>query len=82
MDLIAQVAIFVFGLSAVALVGVRQHKMRRWGYVLGLISQPFWFYTLTVNHQYVLLAAAVVYTMSWINGIKNHWRLADKKGEE
>ena len=37
----AQVAIVLFGGAAIWLLG-RREDWRRWGFVLGMISQPFW----------------------------------------
>lgn len=77
LDQISQWAIFVFGPSAIFVVGMKK-KWRRWGYVLGMISQPFWFYTLIYNKQWPIVAVSFLYTISWGNGIWNHWI---KKGE-
>lgn len=75
-DIICQVAIFILGLGAIWVVGWHDPKKRRYGYLLGLCSQPFWFYTLYVNEQWILLVAALGYTWSWINGLRNHWATA------
>jgi hypothetical protein len=46
-DLISQIAIFILGAGSIILVA----KKNKWGFVLGLASQPFWFITAIVNHQ-------------------------------
>ncbi len=40
-DIIAQVGIVIFGAIAIILVA----KKNKWGFVVGLLSQPFWFIT-------------------------------------
>lgn len=81
MDLISQVCVFLFGVSAIFVVGMKNERTRRWGYILGLAAQPFWYYTFITNGQYILVGVNIAYTFSWINGVRNHWRLADKKEE-
>lgn len=71
-DMVAQVAVLVFGVTAVVVVGLKG-PLRKWGYVIGLFSQPFWFYTFWHNEQYVMLAVAAFYTAAWLNGIWNNF---------
>ena len=47
-DTISQIAIFVLGASAIILVA----KKNKWGFVVGIFSQPFWFITSFVNQQW------------------------------
>jgi len=72
LDQISQYAIMILGPLAVWVVGWKS-KHRRWGYAIGLLSQPFWFYTVIYNHQYPIVIAAVVYTFGWCVGIWNYW---------
>lgn len=65
-DVVAQVLIFILGLSAVILVSCLKNK---WGNVLGLIHQPFWYFTTLYNDQYGLFAMSLVYTVVWVVGI-------------
>lgn len=70
--MIAQIAIFIFGASAIYLVG-RTDKWQRWGYIMGLLGQPFWVYVTITSEQWGILAMTTVYTVSWCIGIYNHW---------
>ena len=72
MDAISQIGIFLFGASAIWFVG-RKEKWSRWGYVLGLIGQPFWFYTTITYEQYGLVVLCLFYTYSWGQGFYNFW---------
>ena len=70
--IIPQVAIMIFGCSAIWLVG-RREKWRRWGYILGLCSQPFWFWTTLAHRQYGIFFLCLWYTYSWGQGVWNYW---------
>ncbi len=69
---LSQAGIVIFGASAVYLVG-RTDKWKRWGYVLGLCAQPFWFYTTWQAEQWGIFAISIWYAYSWANGIYNYW---------
>ena len=67
-EIISQFAIPICTGSSVYLLS-RTDKWNRWGYVLGLCSQPFWFYTTISNKQYGLFVLSCWCTFSWCNGI-------------
>ena len=71
-DLIAQAMILVFGCSAVWFVGRKEH-WKRWGYILGMFSQPAWFYTTITHEQYGIALLSLWYTYSWGQGIYFYW---------
>jgi nicotinamide riboside transporter PnuC len=64
-DTIAQVGIFVFGVLGIVLVA----RKNKWGFVFGLLSQPFWYITSIQNKQWGIVLVSVVYTGSWAYGI-------------
>lgn len=68
MNLISQIMIFVLGVPALVLLG-RPEKWSRWGFILGLAAQPFWYYQTIVGEQYGILALNIVYTFAWCQGI-------------
>ncbi len=74
LDLISQIGIIGFGLSAAFLVA----RKNKWGFVLGLASEPFWFATSIINKQWGVVALSIVYTITWTYGAYN-WFIADKK---
>lgn len=71
-DHISQIAILVTNAPAIWLVG-RLENWKRWGYVLGLLGQPFWFYTTLHNKQYGVFVLAIWYTYAWGQGFYNYW---------
>jgi len=72
MNTISQIAVMVFGASAIWMVGRKEH-WRRWGYILGLIGQPFWIYSFIHNEQYGMLIMTAFYSYSWAMGVYNFW---------
>lgn len=72
LDHCAQLGIMLCGVSAVWLVGCKQH-WRRWGYIMGMLGQPFWLYTTLTHEQYGIAAMTVLYAYSWGRGIWNYW---------
>lgn len=47
----------------------RTDEWNKWGFVVALIGQPFWFYTTWANKQYGLSVLACWCTYSILNGI-------------
>ena len=75
-DTIAQIGLAIFGISAIILIA----KKNKWGFVLGLLSQPFWILTSIINKQWGVFILSVIYVGSWIFGIYN-WFFKDKKND-
>ena len=67
-----QIMIAILGGSAIYLVG-RNDKYKKYGYILGLLSQPFWLYSSLTSGQWGIFALSIWYTYSWSNGIYNYW---------
>lgn len=76
-DLIAQVGITIFGISSIFLVA----RKNKWGMVLGLLSQPFWFITTIVHHQWGIVLLNVIYSIMWTYGVYN-WFHSERKEKE
>ena len=64
--------ILLFGCTSVWLIG-RPESWRRWGYFLGLCSQPFWFYMAYIHADWGVLILNCLYTYSWTQGVWFHW---------
>jgi len=72
-DLIAQAGVTIFGVTAIYLVGLKDKKKARWGYLVGIFSQPFWAYTFISHDQWIMLPLCLLYGGSWIIGLRNNW---------
>ncbi len=71
--MITQIAIALFGLTAIWFSQSGKPKQRKWAPILGLCSQPFWFYATYSAEQWGIFALAMFYTLAWCRGIKTHW---------
>ncbi len=65
LDAVSQIGIAVFGIIAIILVA----RKNKWGFVFGLISQPFWFITSFINKQWGVFFLSAVYAATWSYGI-------------
>lgn len=68
LDIFTQIWIFIFGTSAMWLIS-RPETWGFWGFPLGLIGQPAWYYTTIKKKQWGIAALSIFYTYSWIQGI-------------
>jgi hypothetical protein len=71
--MITQAAIAVFGLTAIWFSQSTNVKQRKFAPILGLCSQPFWFYATYSAEQWGIFVLAVFYTLAWCRGIKTYW---------
>lgn len=46
-----QIVIPILGCTAIWLVG-RKEEWKRWGYIFGMLSQPFWLIETAMNKQW------------------------------
>lgn len=76
-DIISQVVILFLGAGSIILVA----RKNKWGFVVGLVCQPFWFITSFVNHQWGVFFVSFIYTGSWLYGVYE-WFFKDKKTKE
>ena len=72
MEIFIQSWIIIFGCSAIWFVG-RTEKWKRYGYILGLLSQPAWLYTSIKSNQWGIFILSLWYTYAWGQGVYNYW---------
>ncbi len=65
-NIIADLGMAVFGI--LALVLTTYHN--RWGPVVGLVSQPFFYLSAVIHRQWGFLILSLAYTVVWLNGIR------------
>jgi hypothetical protein len=71
--MIDQLAIGLFGVTAVFLSQSPYFLRRRWACIFGLCSQPFWFYATWQAEQWGIFVLSILYTVSWLRGIWHNW---------
>jgi hypothetical protein len=64
LELISQAVIFMGPVGAMLL-----GNGSRWGFVLGLATQPFWFYTSFRHRQWGIFIASIFYALGWAMGV-------------
>ena len=74
-DNIVQFIIAVLGALAIFLLASKSGRTRRWGYVAGLASEPFWFYASLTTSQWGVLALAFWWSYFYTVGAINNWRV-------
>ena len=67
-DALLQAAIAVLSLVAIACVST-DGAAHRWGFVIGLLSQPFWIAATWRARQWGMLVLAIFYCGFWTQGI-------------
>lgn len=71
--MICQIAIAIFGISAVWLSQEQSAERRKWAPVMGLLGQPFWLQQTASTHQWGMFVLCLVYTLVWARGFYNQW---------
>lgn len=70
LDVLCQLMIFAFGVTAMFLVA----RKNKWGFALGLLSQPFWYITTYLHGQWGIFFLNFAYTGGWAYGCWNWFR--------
>jgi len=68
-----QIAIALLGVSAIWLSQDTSLGRRRWASILGLLGQPFWFYSSYQAEQWGIFLLCFFYTLAWAKGVRTHW---------
>ena len=64
LEFASQFAIFMGPIGAMLL-----GSGTRWGFVIGLATQPFWFYTSFRHRQWGIFVASIFYASGWAMGV-------------
>lgn len=72
--MLEQIAISVFGVSAIWLSQDTKPLLRRIAPVLGLAGQPFWLYSSWTADQWGIFLLSIAYTVAWARGCRNALR--------
>jgi len=78
MEIVSQIFIGLFGVTAIFLTQDHRHEWRKWASVFGLAASPFWFYTTIYNEQWGITALNFLYLYSWGRGFVNVWIKGEK----
>jgi hypothetical protein len=68
-----QIAIALFGVTAIFMSQSPSAEIRRYACVFGIIGQPFWFYSAYQAQQWGIFALCFLYSWAWGKGFVTHW---------
>lgn len=68
-----QIIIAFTGSTAIWLSQQSNEAWKKYASILGLIGQPFWFYSSYQAEQWGIFILCFFYTYSWLVGFKNNW---------
>jgi len=69
---IANIMLCIMGMVAIWFLYHKQ-KWMRWGYIIGLCSEPFWFIAAWESKSWGIIVLCFVYTYCYSMGIYNYW---------
>jgi hypothetical protein len=69
---VSQIMIFILGAGGIYLLS-RNDRWSKWGPVIALASEPFWFYTAIADKSWGVFAVSFVYTVFYALGVYNFW---------
>ena len=78
---LVQMAIVIFSCSGYWFVS-RPEPWRRWGFVLGLVGQPFWVWMALESGLWSVLAVSAWITYTHLQGIYFYWIKVDQKARD
>ena len=71
--MLEQLAIALFGATAVWLSQDESSANQKLACIFGLIGQPFWFWATFHAEQWGMFALCFLYTAAWWRGFERHW---------
>ena len=78
--MIAQLGIAILSPLALWLANCHTYGWRRWACVVGLASQPFWYWAVIEAQQWGIAAVCPIYTWAWVRGFMRDWPQLWRRG--
>ena len=70
---IDQIFILILSPISIRLLAGKTKRLRTYGCIIGLLSQPFYHWSTFVNDQWGMFIVSIWYTYAFCVGIKNNW---------
>lgn len=70
-----QVMILLMSAATAYFLCHKQGSVRRWGYVVGFLSEPFWLYAAWAAGQWAVVLLVFWWAGNYIRGALNNWRV-------
>ena len=74
MQAVIQLALAIFGLSAMFMAMGNNPRARRWAPIVGLCGQPFWIAFAIGTQSWGLLVLSLAYSAVYVRGAWVQWR--------
>jgi len=74
LDWISQGIITCTGFLSLYLMASQESKTRLYAGLVGLLGEPFWFFTAYVNEQYGVMLLVFVYGVNWVRLVHSNWK--------
>lgn len=68
-----QIIIPILSLSSIYITQQKNESIKKYACLLGMMSQPFWFYSFYHAQQWGSFVTAIGFTFVWGLGIYNYW---------
>ena len=68
-----QIGIALTGVIAIWLTQDARESRRKYACILGLLGQPFWFYSAWSAEQWGIFILCFFYAWAWYKGFHLHW---------
>jgi hypothetical protein len=69
LEQISQLGIISFSGSTIFFLSNEKRKWRKIGYIVGILGEPFWFYTTLHNEQWGIFVLSLWYTLNFCKGL-------------
>lgn len=68
-DDISQIIILLFSGSTIFFLASESKRLRKIGFLVGIVGEPAWIYTTIVNEQWGILCLSIWYTINFVRGL-------------
>ena len=72
--MLEQIIIAITGVFAIWLSQDADQNRRKYAPIIGLIGQPFWFYSSYASEQWGIFVLSFFFTAAWYRGYRTYWR--------
>ncbi len=68
---IDQLMIVILGISSIVCISSTNIRLMRFGFLFGVLAEPFWMYSAIMNNQWGIFYICIVYMLCHIRGYLN-----------
>jgi hypothetical protein len=72
-NLVSQIMIPILGLLSIFFLGCKKIRLVKFGFMFGLLAEPFWFYAAYTHQQWGVLLIVCAYFIGHSRGLFNSY---------